>query len=229
MTTTDDEQLDRIKEFWGQYGTTIVMGITFGVVMLAGWFGWQNWQAQRHAQSALAFHQIEQLSAAHQPEQAMEAARKLAASDQGSVYATLALLLGAHEAMSQNDDAKAQIYLQDAMKSTTQPALAALARLRLARVQWAQNQPAAALATLQAPPPAAYMALYADLTGDIQASQKNWVAARAAYELALRDPATVGGLVQIKLDNLPAADATNAPSATEKPATELPVSGKPQS
>jgi predicted negative regulator of RcsB-dependent stress response len=223
VTTTDDEELDKIKDFWAQYGKTLLLGITLGLVIVAGWLGWQNWQGQRQTQAALAFHQIEQLSLANQPEAAMQAARKLATSEQGSVYATLALLIGAHEAMSQNDTAKARIYLQDAIQSTTQPGLAALARLRLARVQWAQNEPDAALATLKVTPPAPYVPLYADLAGDIQASQKNWQAARLSYEQALRDPASAGGLVQIKLDNLPAT--STAPSATEK----APVSGTPQS
>jgi predicted negative regulator of RcsB-dependent stress response len=225
VTTTGDEEFDKIKEFWAQYGKTLILGITLGLVIVAGWLGWQNWQGQRQTQAALAFHQIEQLSLANQPQEAMQAARKLATSEQGSVYATLALLIGAHEAMSQNDTAKARIYLQDAIQSTTQPSLAALARLRLARVQWAQNEPDAALATLKVTPPAPYVSLFADLAGDIQASQKNWQAARLSYEQALRDPASAGGLVQIKLDNLPATNTATAPSATEK----TPVSGTPQS
>jgi len=230
VTTTDDEELDKIKEFWAQYGKTLILGITLGLVMVAGWLGWQNWQGQRQSQAALAFHQIEQLSRANQPEAAMQAARKLASSDQGTVYATLALMIGAHEAMSQNDTAKAHIYLQDAIKSTTQPSLAALARLRLARVQWAQNKPDAALATLkETTPPAPYVSLYADLAGDIQASQKNWTAARTSYEQALRDPATAGGLVQIKLDNLPAKNTPPAPGAIPAAPVPAPASGTPQS
>jgi predicted negative regulator of RcsB-dependent stress response len=226
VTTTDDEELDKIKDFWAQYGKTLILGITLGLVVVAGWLGWQNWQGQRQTQAALAFHQIELLSQANQPQEAMQAARKLASSEQGSVYATLALMIGAHEAMSQNDTAKAGIYLQDAIKSTPQPGLAALARLRLARVQWAQNEPDAALATLkETTPPPPFVSLYADLAGDIQASQKNWPAARLSYEQALRDPASAGGLVQIKLNNLPATNTPSAPSATE----QAPASGTPQS
>ena len=227
MTTTDDEELDKIKDFWAQYGKTLSLGITLGLVAVVGWLGWQNWQGHKQTQAALAFHQIEQLSQANQPDAAIQAARKLAESDQGSVYATLALLLGAHEAMSQNDTAKAQIYLQDAIKSTQQPALSALARLRLARVQWANGEPDAALATLKAVPPASYAPLYAELTGDIQASQKNWAAAHASYEQALSNPATAGGLVQIKLDNLPAATASAAPTAAPTAPVSAPASGTP--
>jgi predicted negative regulator of RcsB-dependent stress response len=218
VTATDDEQLDKLREFWTQYGKTIIAGIILGLAALAAWAGWQSWQAKNQTAAAIAFHQIEQLSAANQPKQAMEAARKLAESDQGSVYATLALMIGAHEAMSQNDPAKAAIYLNDAMQHAKQPSLAALAQLRLARVQWSENKPEQALATLKAKtPPKAYESMFTELTGDIQASQKNWAAARAAYEQVLKSPDSANTMVQIKLDNLPAASvATSAPTASGK-------------
>ncbi len=214
MTATDDEQLDKLREFWTQYGKTIIAGIILGLGALAAWTGWQGWQAKKQTSAAIAFHQIEQLSAANQPKLAMEAARKLAGSDQGSVYATLALMIGAREAMSQNDPAKAAIYLQDVMQHAKQPSLAALAQLRLARVQWAQNKQEEALATLKAKtPPKAYASLFTELTGDIQASQKHWAAARAAYEQVLNTPDAENAMVRIKLDNLPAASATTSPPA----------------
>lgn len=218
MTATDDEQLNKIREFWTQYGKTITVGIILGLAALAGWTGWQTWQAKKQTAAAIAFHQIEQLSAAKQPKQAMEAARQLAESDRGSVYASLALMIGAHEAMSQNDLDKAAIYLEDVVRHASQPALAALAQLRLARVQWAQNKPDQALATLKSKtPPAAFDALFAELTGDILASQKQWAAARAAYEQALKSPDSADTMVQIKLDNLPAtAVATSSPTASGK-------------
>lgn len=216
MAATDDEDLDKLKEFWAQYGKTLLLGVTVGLMLIAGWFGWQTWQTHRQTDAALAFHRIEQLSAAHQPQEAIEAARKLAADHTGSVYAALALLVGAHEAMGQNDPAKAAIYLQNIIQQTKQPAIVALARLRLARVQWAQNEVPAALATLKHTPPAAYVPLYAELTGDIQVSQKNWSAARAAYEQALNTPGSDGSFIRIKLDNLPAATTNTPPTPSSK-------------
>lgn len=217
MTTTDDEQLDEIRAFWTQYGKTIIAGIVIGVVALIGWTGWHTWQANKQTNAAIAFNNIEQLSAAKQPKLAMEAARKLAETDQGSVYATLALMIGAKEAIAQNDPAKAAIYLQDAMKHAKEPALAALAQLRLAQVQWNQNKPEQALATLKnQTPPKAYHPAFTELTGDIQASQKHWAAARAAYEQVLKSSGSTNTIVQIKLDNLPAASDTSGKSVKEK-------------
>lgn len=218
MVAADDEQLDRLREFWAQYGKALMLGLAVGVALLASWFGWQTWQARQQTDAALAFHQIEQLSAAHQPQQAIEAARKLAADHGGTVYAALALLVGAHEAMRQNDPAKAAIYLQKLIDQTKEPAIVAVARLRLARVEWAQNKPDAALATLKTQkPPASFVPLYDELTGDIEASQKHWAAARSAYEQALAGPGADTAFVRIKLDNLPAQEKSPAPApSTEK-------------
>ncbi len=214
MTTTDDEQLDELRQFWAQYGKTLIAGVLLGLIVVAGWLGWQNWQGRQQTAAALQFHQIEQLIRASQPQAAMEAARQLATDHQGSIYAVLALLIAGKEAMAQNDFAKAEIYLRDAMKNTKEPALIALAQLRLAKAQWAAKAPDQALTTLASPkPPAPYAAAFADLTGDIQASQKNWAAARAAYEQALQSGEAQGGFIQIKLDNLPAATPKETPAS----------------
>lgn len=217
VVAADDEQLDKLREFWAQYGKPLLLGLAVGLALLAGWFGWQTWQERQQTDAALAFHQIEQLSAAHQPQQAIEAARKLAADHSGTVYAALALLVGAHESMGQNDPAKAAIYLQKLIEQTKEPAIVALARLRLARVEWAQNKPDAALATLKTKPPASFVPLYEELAGDIEASQKHWSAARSAYERALTGPGADTAFIRIKLDNLPAQEKppASAPS-TEK-------------
>ena len=59
--------------------------------------------------------------------------------------------------------------------------------------------------------------MFTELTGDIQASQKHWAAARAAYEQVLKSPGSANTMVQIKLDNLPAASvATSSPTASGK-------------
>ena len=214
MTTTDDEQLDQLRDFWTQYGKTLLAGLLLGLIVLGGWLGWQNWQSRQQTAAALAFHQVEQLVRAKQPKEAMEAARQLATDHQGSIYAALALLIAGKEAVAQNDFPKAEIYLRDAMQNTKEPALIALAQLRLAKVQWSAQQPDQALATLAHPaPPAAYAASFADLTGDIQASQKNWAAARAAYEQALSSGEAQGGFIQIKLDNLPASTPKETPAS----------------
>jgi len=217
VVAADDEQLDRLREFWAQYGKALMLGLAVGATLLASWFGWQTWQARQQTDAALAFHQIEQLSAAHQPQQAIEAARKLAADHSGTVYAALALLVGAHESMGQNDPTKAAIYLQKIIDQTKEPALVAVARLRLARVEWAQNKPDAALATQT--PPASFVPLYDELTGDIEASQKHWAAARSAYEQALAGPGADTAFIRIKLDNLPAQEksSASAPSTEKSP------------
>lgn len=209
-----DEELDKLRDFWAQYGKTLLAGVTAGALLLAGWFGWHAWQERQQTDAALAFHRIEQLSAANQPQQAIEAARKLAADHTGTAYAALALLVGAHEAMGQNDPAKAAIYLQNLIQQTKEPAIVALARLRLARVQWAQSQPDAALTTLKTTPPAPFAPLYAELVGDIEASQKHWSAARAAYERALASPGADATFIHIKLDNLPVSETPAPPAPT---------------
>jgi predicted negative regulator of RcsB-dependent stress response len=88
------------------------------------------------------------------------------------------------------------------------PALASLARLRLAQVLFQQNKADEALKQLDGDA-GSYAALYDQLRGDIKLSQGDRAAARAAYQQALgalsADEAVSRDGLQRKLDDL--ADA----------------------
>jgi len=211
LTDTEDEQLEQIKAWWAQYGKALMAGITIGAVVLLGWGGWKKWQDHRDTEAALAFHQVEQLMQADKPARATEAARKVASDYSGTPYAALALLLGARAANSQHDLDKAALFLQDLIAKTKQPDIVAIARLRLARVQWAQGKNKTALATLQTPP-SAFAAMYAELRGDILGSEKKWPQAYAAYAEALKHPGPDASYIRMKQSNLP-----YSPAAAGKP------------
>lgn len=208
MTDSDDEQLEQLKAWWAQYGKALMAGVTIGALALGGWFGWHEWQTHRQTQAALAFHRVERLADADQSGPAIDAARKVATAYSGTPYAALALLIGARVAMDQHDPDKAALFLKDLIAKTNQPDVVAIATLRLARVQWAQKHPDAAVKTLSAPP-AAFAPLYAELRGDILASQKKWPAAYAAYAEALSQPGPDAAFIRMKQDSLPYQPAKN--------------------
>lgn len=201
MTDTDDEQLEQIKAWWAQYGKALMAGLTLGAIVLLGWGGWTKWQDHRSNEAAMAFHQVEQLMQAN-PAQAVEAARKLAADYEGTPYAALSLLLGASAATDQHDLAKAAAFLKDLIAKTKQQDIVAIARMRLARIEWAQGKGKEALASL-VNPPKAFAAMYAELRGDILAGEKQWPEAYAAYAEALAQPGPDNSYIRMKQNNLP--------------------------
>jgi len=201
MVASDEEQIERLRDWWDENGRAVIAAAVLGVVAIAGWFGWQGWQENRVAAASQAFTMLEQRAASDDNGEVVELARVVATTYDGTSYEPLAWLIGAGVAVEQNDLETAGAYLERVPESTDRPQLVATAELRLARVLWAQGQLDAALAELEGAP-AGFEGLYAELRGDILLDQDMPEQARAAYEEAVAADGA-NGLVQIKLDSLP--------------------------
>lgn len=203
MVASDEEQIERIRDWWSENGRTVIAGVVLGVAGLVGWQGWQVWQDNRVASAAAAFAHLEQMAASGEGD-VVERAQTVASAHDGTSYTALAWLIGAGAAVENNDLDTAVAYLEQARASADREQLVATVDLRLARVLWAQGKHQAALDRL-ATPPAGFAGLFAELRGDVLADQGNLVAARQAYEDAAAASAG-NGLLQMKLDSLPAAE-----------------------
>jgi predicted negative regulator of RcsB-dependent stress response len=101
---------------------------------------------------------------------------------------------------------EAMAALQNAIDTAPDPAIARLAALRLARLQFAENQldeAAKTLDTYDVSP--AFAGEFAAVRGDIAAARGDLDAARAAYQRAIESGSSLSQLIRLKLDNLPAA------------------------
>ena len=201
MVASDEEQIERMRDWWDENGRAVIAAAVLGVVAIAGWFGWQGWQDNRIAAASQAFTMLEQRAASDDNAEVVELAREVATTYDGTSYAPLAWLIGAGVAVEQNDLETAGAYLERVPESSDRSQLVATAELRLARVLWAQGQHDAALSRLESAP-AGFDGLYAELRGDILLDQGKTEMARTAYEEAVGSDAAAG-LVQIKLDSLP--------------------------
>lgn len=201
MVASDEEQIERIRDWWSENGKTVIAGVVLGIAGLVGWQGWQGWQDNRVASASAAFANLEQMAARGEGD-VVERAREVATSHDGTSYTSLAWLIGAGAAVESNDLETATSYLEKARESAERAQLVATVDLRLARVLWAQGEHDAALERL-ANPTAGFEGLFAELRGDILAERGDLVAAREAYETAIESDAA-NGLLQMKLDSLPA-------------------------
>lgn len=201
MVASDEEQIERIRDWWSEHGKTVIAGVVLGIAGLVGWQGWQAWQENQVASASVAFANLEQMAASGDGD-VVERAREVATSHDGTSYTSLAWLIGAGAAVENNDLETAMSYLERARESADRVQLIATVDLRLARVLWAQGEHDAALERL-VNPPVGFDGLFAELRGDILAERGDLVAAREAYEAATESDAA-NGLLQMKLDSLPA-------------------------
>lgn len=224
---TEEEQIEALKRWWKNYGTTVVIA---AVVGLGGFFAWNQYQNYRADVAREASVVYEKFAAAvsefdvdptdEQAARAKQLANEVIAHDASTLYADFAALYLAKLAVQNQDYTEAKAQLEKVSKEGSNESVKDLARLRLARVQVATGEVDVALTTLSNKPSAAYAAAYAEAKGDVLLSQKRLAEARTAYESALQAMGTNQpmrrNLVQLKIDNT--RTAADDPLLLQQPA-----------
>lgn len=207
---TEEEQIEAIKRWWKQYGTSLLLAL---VVVAVGFFGWNQYKKHLQRQAEAASGAYAKMMEA-EGEAAATAARELIEQFGNSLYADFARFEVARVAVDAGDLDTARQRLQEVVDNAADGGLKPLAKLRLAKVLAAQGEFDAALKQLEGDVPGAFASAYAEAKGDILMAQNRLAEARTAYEsalTALTDPRSMRrGLVQLKLDNTRVADAVPA-------------------
>lgn len=202
---TEDEQVEALKEWWKENGTSAVLGVALG---LGAIFGWRAWQAHQIAEAEAASVLFQELVAAVRepnPDKAKQSAGRIEERYSKTAYAIFARLILARLAVEASDLDAAAGHLRWALEKNTESALEREIQLRLARVLSAQEKFDEAITLLDLADAGEYAATYDELRGDIEVLRGNPDAARAAYERALgrtRPAGADGSLLELKLDNL---------------------------
>ena len=214
---TDEEQLEALKRWWKENGSSTVATITIAVV---GYFGWQYWETSQQAQAEAASAIYQQMMEASetQPGQVISdesaataghLAGELKNNYSSSLYAQQAALMLAKLAVASKDLDKAEAEIKWVLAQNPDEALALLANLRLAKVLYAQEQYDAALSALSTQDAGAFTAAFESLKGDILLAKDDQQGARGAYQLALISLLPTEGarraLLEMKLNDVKVA------------------------
>ena len=203
---TDDEKVESIKKWWKENGLSVAAGVIIGLAGVYGWRAWNDYRAGVGAQASAAFEELAASAAAGQLESAAKQEEILVAKFASTPYPALGALVTAKALYDKGDAAAAMAALQRVIGKAPDPALLRLAALRLARIQFAEGQLDAAVATVDAHDDSqAFAGDFAAVRGDIAAARGDRAGARAEYEKAITAGASLPQLIQLKLDNLPAA------------------------
>ena len=206
---SEQDQVDALKAWWDKNGRSALTALAVFLLSVLGWQSWNDHNNEVAAAASTQYQQMSELMESNGP-QAVEAGRALLASYPDSIYAVMASMSMAKLAVADKDLDAAAAHLRSAMNNSDQPELTELARLRLARVEAAQGNSDAALATLG---DGEGGAASDELRGDILLAQGNSAEARLAYAKALDGygkAADKRELVQMKLDDLAVAAESSA-------------------
>ncbi|MEQ4987657.1 tetratricopeptide repeat protein [Proteus sp. fly-1089] len=200
--STENEQVDAIKQFIKNYGLTIVLAAVIGFGGVFGWKYWQSHQTNRLQESAEAFATVSEALAKPTPEN-IELAEKFV-TDTNDVYGALASLELAQIAIDANDLVNGERHLTTAIAKVKNDAFADMLNLRLARVQLALDKTDAALISLEQVKGKAWNGMKNYIRGDVLAKKGDNTGAATAYRSALTDEnaGAIRSLVELKLNNL---------------------------
>jgi predicted negative regulator of RcsB-dependent stress response len=214
---SEAEQWERAKAWLRTYGVWIVGGVLIALAGLAAWNWWQDRQSAIAMEASAKYEQMTQALGKNEIARAKTLITELDRDFPGSPYADQAHLFEARIAVEAGDLAKADSVLRGVMERTKDEQLGLIARLRLARVQLAQNKPDDALKTLTVAQPGAFAARFHETRGDVLFAKGDKAGALKEYQSALIGTETQSidsQSLQLKINDLK-ADAP-APAATAK-------------
>lgn len=205
VNLSEDEQVEALKNWWKENGKSVVAGIVIG---LGGVFGWQYWTQHQQQVAEQASQQFERLteSVAAGSATAVTQAEAVIAQYEQSPYAVFAALNLAKVKFQQGDVDGAKEQLQWVMAKADDQSLQQIARLRLARLLLDQGDADQASSLIAQAPSDSFKGDIAELRGDIALKKGDRAAARQAYQEALEYQVSNSALVQMKFDDLAAAE-----------------------
>lgn len=225
------ERWEALLRWLRENGLSIVAGVALAALGFAGYRWWQGHLDQRELGAYALYAQMETAFAKGDDTRAFAAAGEIERHYTSTPYADQARLASASVFVNDGQFDRAASELRLVMAHPHDPILGLIARLRLARVQIAQHQAQAALASLDGVNPGAFAARYDEVRGDAYYDLGNRSAALAQYRLAqATDPGgeTDSNLLKLKISEL-AANVPGTAATASTPATQAqpPAAGAP--
>ena len=201
---TEEQQVEALKKWWKENGSSLVVGLLVGVSALFGWRYYNDQNNMHLVQASDLYMQVMQ-SAALQTvdEKAVDINNTLINNYSDTPYASLSSLALAKVEYEKDNVEAAATQLELAIKHANDDVLKQIASLRLVRIYIEQEKYDAALTLLNAKHDAVYDAQYEELKGDTYNAKGDSALARSAYDKAISlQGLTASKWLRLKRENL---------------------------
>jgi len=216
-----------VKQQLRENGPAVIVAVALAVAAVFGWRWWQAHQDTRQLLAGGKYTQMVQALERNDRTQALVLLGELERDYAGSPYTDQAKLLAGRVYVDDGQLDRAAAELAGVAEGSKDRELAAVARLRLARVEIAQGKPDNALTTLggNAAAAGAFAARYHEVRGDAYYAKGDKAMALGEYRSAqAAGTGTDAALLQLKIADLAGAAPAVTPVAVAKPAA--PASGQ---
>ena len=204
---TDEEQAERLKRWWEQNGTSLIVGVVLAVAAVLGWRWYQGYE-QDQADAASDVY-ASYVAARNEAEPTADQLATIDTEFEGSGYHVFTLLYRADDEIEVEDWEEALALLERAVQLADNDILKDIARYRAAKVLYQLDRLDECEAELAAIRSTGLEAHVAALSGDVFVARGDLERARTAYrsgiDAARRDPNNpVPGveLMELKLASL---------------------------
>jgi len=219
---SEKEQIEKMREWWSEYGNYVIGGIVVGVALLVGIAQYRASTENAQTQASALYESVFEAATEGEVDEAEAAASDLYENYEATVYPAQARLAMARLYMDKGRDQDAADTLQTLVNSEPESELGLIARLRLAKVLLYQDKAQEVVDLLSNTTATAFTARFNEALGDAYVALGQYADAKDAYFVAMADNAAMPTvdrvLVQMKVDDLPEIAMPDA--APEEPAEE---------
>lgn len=202
--TTEEQQVEAIKKWFQKYGNMLSWGVIIIAFIASAIMYWRHHQKVEHDAASDHYMALLEGLEKNDKETINSKAETLIKEYSTSPYASLAEFVVAHQAISDNNIAKAEEKLKWIMEKSTLQNFQDIARIRLMRLYISQNKLDEAL-KYYSDKKGPYLTLMAELKGDVLVQKKDIEGAKQAYALALSstpEEGMHGPLLKMKMQEL---------------------------
>jgi predicted negative regulator of RcsB-dependent stress response len=210
---TEEEQVEAIKKWWDENGTSTVVGIIAALLVVFGYRGWESHVQEQGEMASAVYEDLLQAVSVNSPFEMIDderlstgqfLAKKLKDEHPDSVYAHMGALFMAKLAVDQDDLSKAEQELKWTLDNDIDESLEVVVKTRLARIRLAQGKPEEALQIVSGLEGGAHKSSVEEVIGDIHVEVGDLDQAREAYQRAVNalEEGDERQYLEMKLDNL---------------------------
>ena len=199
---TDEQQAEKVKQWWSDNGRYLIAGVVMGLAILYGWNTWKDYRVNQARNASEIFATLEKAVDSKEVKQAEDAEWTLLEKYRSTAYAAMGELEIARLYVAENDLTKAAEKLNWVIDHASLTEAQEIATLRLAQVLVDDGKAEAALSLMEQSLPASYVSLREEVRGDAYRAQGKVDAAREAYDRALLTAGGNAEYLQLKRDDL---------------------------
>ena len=208
----EDEDLQKLKEWWKKNGTSIVAGISLGLAAIIGVNGWNYYTSNRAENASSLYFQLRQSANAGNTAATSELVRELTNDFASTPYAPSGALVAAGALYNAQELDQARQLLNWTIDNSKDENIVHTARLRLAYLELGEGNTAQVFELTSVTDPGNFASHYAEIRADAHRLDGATEEAINAYDEALSTLSPVSGyaaVLEAKRNSLAPANQAN--------------------